>query len=166
MLKPEMIRQLNAQLNLELYSSLLYQQMSAWCSYHGFEGAADFLRRHAQEEMSHMQRLFAYLTDTGNQPLLGAVEAPHAEFTSLEVLFRKTFEHEQLITQKINELVHVALTSQDYPTFNFLQWYVAEQHEEEKLFKSILDKLALVGSSGQGLYLIDKELTRLGEHNI
>ncbi|HCM1919248.1 TPA: non-heme ferritin [Salmonella enterica subsp. salamae serovar 28:r:e,n,z15] len=166
MLKPDMIRHLNDQMNLELYSSLLYQQMSAWCSFHGFEGAADFMRRHAQEEMSHMQRLFAYLTDTGSQPLLSAVEAPTADFTSLEVLFKKTFEHEQLITKKINELVHAALMSQDYPTFNFLQWYVAEQHEEEKLFKSILDKLAMVGSTGQGLYLIDKELTSLGEGNL
>ena len=57
MLKPEMIEKLNEQMNLELYSSLLYQQMSAWCSYHTFEGAAAFLRRHAQEEMTHMQRL-------------------------------------------------------------------------------------------------------------
>ncbi len=81
-------------------------------------------------------------------------------------MFKKTFEHEQLITQKINALVHTALTSQDYPTFNFLQWYVAEQHEEEKLFKSILDKLAMVGNSGQALYLIDKELTSLGEGNL
>ena len=48
MLKPEMIEKLNEQMNLELYSSLLYQQMSAWCSYHTFEGAAAFLRRHAQ----------------------------------------------------------------------------------------------------------------------
>ncbi|ENL5220779.1 ferritin, partial [Salmonella enterica subsp. enterica serovar Teko] len=71
-------------------------------------------------------------------------------------------EHEQLITQKINDLVHVAMTSQDYPTFNFLQWYVAEQHEEEKLFKSVLDKLSLAGNSGQGLYLVDKELASLG----
>ena len=61
MLKPEMIEKLNEQMNLELYSSLLYQQMSAWCSYHTFEGAAAFLRRHAQEEMTHMQRLFDYL---------------------------------------------------------------------------------------------------------
>lgn len=37
------------------------------------------------------------------------------------------------------------MTSRDYPTFNFLQWYVAEQHEEEKLFKSIIDKLTLAG---------------------
>ncbi|EAB5741530.1 ferritin, partial [Salmonella enterica subsp. enterica] len=65
MLKKDMTEKLNDQLNLELFSSLLYQQMSAWCSYHSFEGAADFLRRHAQEEMEHMQRLFSYLTDTG-----------------------------------------------------------------------------------------------------
>ena len=45
MLKPEMIEKLNEQMKLELYSSLLYQQMSAWCSYHTFEGAAAFLRR-------------------------------------------------------------------------------------------------------------------------
>lgn len=37
MLKTEMIDKLNEQMNLELYSSLLYQQMSAWCSYHSFE---------------------------------------------------------------------------------------------------------------------------------
>ena len=153
MLKTEMIDKLNAQMNLELYSSLLYQQMSAWCSYH------------AQEEMPHMQRLFDYLTDTGSLPRIETVASPFAEYNSLDELFRATYEHEQLITQKINELVHAAMTSQDYPTFNFLQWYVAEQHEEEKLFKSVLDKLSLVGKSGEGLYFIDKELSTLDTQN-
>ncbi|WP_438441924.1 non-heme ferritin [Klebsiella pneumoniae] len=158
MLKTDMIDKLNEQMNLELYSSLLYQQMSAWCSYHSFEGAAAFLRRHAQEEMTHMQRLFDYLTDTGSLPRINAIASPFAEYASLDELFRQTYEHEQLITQKINELAHAAMTSQDYPTFNFLQWYVAEQHEEEKLFKSVIDKLTLAGKSGEGLYFIDKEL--------
>ncbi|MEW7314588.1 non-heme ferritin [Buttiauxella gaviniae] len=161
MLKAEMIEKLNEQMNLELYSSLLYQQMSAWCSYHSFEGAAAFLRRHAQEEMEHMQRLFAYLTDTGSLPRINAIPAPDHDYTSLDNLFSATYEHEQLITRKINELAHAAMTSQDYPTFNFLQWYVAEQHEEEKLFKSVLDKLSLVGKSGEGLYFVDKELSTL-----
>lgn len=165
MLKAEMIEKLNEQMNLELYSSLLYQQMSAWCSYHSFEGAAAFLRRHAQEEMTHMQRLFAYLSDTGNLPRITTVPTPFAEYDSLDALFRSTYEHEQLITQKINELAHVAMTSQDYPTFNFLQWYVAEQHEEEKLFKSVIDKLTLAGKSGEGLYFIDKELSTLDAQN-
>ena len=38
---------------------------------------------------------------------------------------------------------------------------MAEQHEEEKLFKSVLDKLSLAGKSGEGLYFIDKELSTL-----
>ena len=152
MLKTDMIDKLNEQMNLELYSSLLYQQMSAWCSYHSFEGAAAFLRRHAQEEMTHMQRLFDYLTDTGSLPRINAIASPFAEYASLDELFRQTYEHE-------------AMTSQDYPTFNFLQWYVAEQHEEEKLFKSVIDKLTLAGKSGEGLYFIDKELATLDAQN-
>ena len=49
----------------------------------------------------------------------------------------------------------------DYSAFNFLQWYVAEQHEEEKLFSSILDKLNLLGEDGKGLFLVDKDLGNL-----
>lgn len=165
MLKAAMIEKLNEQMNLELYSSLLYQQMSAWCSFNSFEGAAAFLRRHAQEKMTHMQRLFDYLTDTGSLPRIATIQTPFAEYASLDELFRVTYEHEQLITSKINELAHAAMTNQDYPTFNFLQWYVAEQHEEEKLFKSVIDKLTLAGKSGEGLYFIDKELATLDTQN-
>ncbi|POP45008.1 H-type ferritin [Superficieibacter electus] len=165
MLKADMIEKLNAQMNLELYSSLLYQQMSAWCSYHSFEGAAAFLRRHAQEEMGHMQRLFDYLTDTGSLPRIENTASPFAEYESLDHLFHATYEHEQLISSQINALAHAAMSSQDYPTFNFLQWYVAEQHEEEKLFKSVIDKLSLAGKSGEGLYFIDKELSTLDAQN-
>lgn len=161
MLKPDMIEKLNAQMNLELYSSLLYQQMSAWCSYHSFEGASAFLRRHAQEEMEHMQRLFSYLNDTGSMPIINAIESPYRDYASLDELFQETYKHEQLITEQINTLAHAAMSSQDYPTFNFLQWYVAEQHEEEKLFKSVLDKLSLVGKSGEALYIVDKDLATL-----
>jgi ferritin len=44
-----------------------------------------------------------------------------------------------------------------------LQWYVAEQHEEEKLFKGILDKLELIGEDGKALFWIDKDLAELAK---
>ncbi len=101
MLKPEMIEKLNEQMNLELYSSLLYQQMSAWCSYHTFEGAAAFLRRHAQEEMTHMQRLFDYLTDTGNLPRINTVESPGNDSNLLIVFYvQRAFTDKQQIKRK------------------------------------------------------------------
>ena len=161
MLTNEMTARLNDQLNLEFYSANLYLQMSAWCSDKGFEGAAAFLKSHSREEMEHMQRLFDYLSDTGAMPVLGSVDAPPVAFNSLTEVFEQTYEHEQLITRKINELAHAAMTTQDYSTFHFLQWYVAEQHEEEKLFKSVLDKLALVGNSGKGLFFVDKDLAKM-----
>lgn len=165
MLSKTMIDQLNEQINLEFFSSNLYLQMSAWCEDKGFEGAATFLRVHAQEEMQHMHRLFTYVSETGSLPILGAISAPQHDFKSLGDVFRETYEHEQMITQNINKLAHVAFTSQDYSTFNFLQWYVAEQHEEEKLFKGILDKLELVGEDGKALFFIDKDLAAMANES-
>ncbi|AXH61347.1 non-heme ferritin [Providencia huaxiensis] len=161
MLTTDMVKKLNEQLNLEFYSANLYLQMSAWCSDKGYEGAAAFLKAHSQEEMEHMQRLFDYLSDTGALPLLGQIAAPPVDFKSISDVFNQTYEHEQLITREINKLAHLAMTTQDYSTFNFLQWYVAEQHEEEKLFKSVLDKLDMVGESGKALFLLDKDLKNL-----
>ncbi|UQY43582.1 non-heme ferritin [Erwinia sp. PK3-005] len=165
MLTNDMTARLNEQLNLEFYSANLYLQMSAWCSDKGFEGAAAFLKSHSREEMEHMQRLFDYLSDTGAMPVLGSIAAPPVAFNSLADVFEQTYEHEQLITRKINELAHAAMTTQDYSTFHFLQWYVAEQHEEEKLFKAVLDKLALVGNSGKGLFFVDKDLAKMDGEN-
>lgn len=163
MLKSTMIDKLNDQINLEFYSSNLYLQMSAWCEDKGFEGAAEFMRKHADEEMQHMNRLFTYVSETGALPILGTIDAPPHEFESLGDLFEKTYEHECLITERINSLAHEAFTNQDYSTFNFLQWYVAEQHEEETLFKSVLDKINLVGNDGHALFFVDKDLAQLAK---
>ncbi|KGD74824.1 ferritin [Tatumella morbirosei] len=164
MLTPDMISRLNDQLNLEFYSANLYLQMSAWCADKGYEGAAAFLKTHSREEMDHMQRLFDYLSDTGALPVLGSIDAPPVTFESLSDVFTRTYQHEQLITGKINELAHAAMTTQDYSTFNFLQWYVAEQHEEEKTFKNVLDKLGMLENSSNGAFLLDKDLGRMNSN--
>lgn len=163
MLKPAMIEKLNEQINLEFYSSNLYLQMSAWCEEKGFEGAAEFMRKHALEEMDHMTRLFTYVSETGALPILGAIDAPPHEFSSLADVFEKTYQHECHITERINALAHNAFSNQDYSTFNFLQWYVAEQHEEETLFKSVLDKINLVGHDGHALFFVDKDLAKMAK---
>jgi len=161
MLSPQMIAKLNAQINLEIASSHLYLQMSSWCAHQALEGCATFLEQHADEELMHMRRLLSYLHETGALAVLGAVEAPPTSFPSLTAMFEQVYAHEKLITAKINDLVHLANTEPDYATLQFLQWYVAEQHQEEFLFKSILDKINLIGVTGQGLFFIDRELAAL-----
>ena len=161
MLSTNVVKLLNDQMNLEFYSSNLYLQMSAWCAYKGYSGAAKFLSAHAAEEMGHMRKLFTYLNETGALAVISQIDEPPHQFTSLKQVLELTYQHEKLITSKINELVGKTFEEKDYSAFNFLQWYVAEQHEEEKLFSRILDKLNLLGEDGKGLFLVDKDLAAL-----
>ncbi len=165
MLSQKMADRLNHQINLEMYSSHLYLQMSCWCAYQSLDGCATFLSQHATEEMGHMHRLLQYLQETGALAILGGMEAPPTEFGSLIELFEKVYQHELVVTSKINDLVHLATTEPDYSTLQFLQWYVAEQHQEEFLFKGILDKIKLIGVEGQGMFLIDRELEKIAMTN-
>jgi len=163
MLSNSVIKLLNDQMNLEFYSSNLYLQMSAWCEQQGFEGAAKFLSEHAAEEMQHMRKLFTYLNETGALAIITQIDEPPHQFSSLKQVLELTYEHEKLITSKINELVGRTFEEKDYSAFNFLQWYVAEQHEEEKLFGEILDKFVVAGESNKSLYFIDKDLETLDQ---
>ena len=161
MLSPTILAKLNEQIGHEYYSVNLYLAMSSWCGAQGLRGSARFLQHHSDEELFHMRKLFGYVNDTGAQAIVGAIPAPPPSFGSLGDVFGKTLEHEQLITSKINELVAMAMAEKDYSTFNFLQWYVAEQHEEESLFRSVVDLIKLVGTEGRGLYLVDKEIGKM-----
>ncbi len=163
MLSTTLAKALNIQTNLEFFSSNLYLQMSSWCMQKGLEGCANFFRQHADEERMHMQKLFDYINETGSYAVLDSINPPQNEFSSVVEIFEITYAHEQMITKEINSLVSIAFEEQDFSTFNFLQWYVAEQHEEEQLFKAVLDKVELIGMEGNGLFFIDQEVAKM--HN-
>jgi ferritin len=58
-------------------------------------------------------------------------------------------------------VVDACLSEKDYTTHNFMQWYVAEQLEEESLAKNNVDKLRLIGDDKGGMYLFDRDIAAL-----
>jgi ferritin len=65
------------------------------------------------------------------------------------------------VTESINNLIDHALSARDHTTHVFLQWYVQEQLEEERLARQILDKIKLIANDKAGLYLLDRELGQM-----
>ncbi len=159
MLSQEILDKLNNQIDVEFYSSNLYLQMSSWCEANNYTGAAKFLMEHADEEMEHMRRIFKYINDTGAQAIIPALEQPPFAYESLQHVFKEIYKHECYVTSTINKLVATTTKEDDYSTLNFLQWYVAEQHEEEHLFMGIVNRMNMVEGSRTGLLMIDKELS-------
>ncbi len=161
MLSEDLTHKLNTQINCEGYSVVLYMQMGAWAASKGYDGCAEFFRQQANEERGHLDKLFNYMLETGALPQLGQIEAPPISWDSVRGVFQATLDHELEISKAIGSLVEVSLAEKDFSTHNFLQWYVAEQHEEEHKFKSLLDRIDLITAEGHGVYTIDCEVSRL-----
>jgi ferritin len=159
MLSEKMEAALNEQINKEIYSAYLYLAMSAYCTHIGLKGFANWFMVQYQEEMTHALKFYDYINDQGGQVKLMAIEQPQTEFKSPLDMFEKTLTHEQFVTKCINDLVDLAIAEKDHATNIFLQWYVTEQIEEEGNDNDILAKLKLVGEDGNGLFMLDKELT-------
>ena len=163
MVSSDVVRMLNEQIAKEMYAANLYLSMSSWCYENSFDGAGLFLFQHAGEENDHAKRLITYLNETDSKVQISQIKAPESDFKGLLDVFEKTYAHEQKITQSINDLVDFTLQKKDYPTFNFLQWYVNEQHEEEALFRRIVDKIKLIGLKDDGPYLADRFIKELAK---
>ncbi|HCD36292.1 MAG TPA: ferritin [Chlorobium sp.] len=161
MISQNILEKLNRQVNLEAVSSHLYLQMSAWLLSQELGSTATFFRRHAEEEKLHMMKLFDYINETGALALIGDVPIAAPSWASHMELLEAAYAHELKITASINDVVDAALQEKDYSTFAFLQWYVAEQHEEEHLFGTLLHKARIIHTvEGRALFRFDEEVRK------
>ena len=158
MLSTAIEKALNKQITIEAESSQIYLAMASWAEVQGLGGVAEFMYAQSDEEREHMLKLFRYVNERGGHSQVSKLSAPDTEFGSFKDMFTTLFEHEVFVSQSINNLVDIALTEKDYATHNFLQWYVAEQIEEEAQARTILDKIKLIGNEKSGLYLFDNDI--------
>lgn len=149
---------IDAQIKIEADSSQIYLAMASWAEVQGFEGISAFMYKQADEERMHMLKLVRYANQRGGEAKIPSVIEPVLDCSSFKALFTQLYEHEVKVSASINELVHVSLSERDYATHNFLQWYVAEQIEEEATARTILDKINLIGDDKGGLYLFDNDM--------
>ena len=161
MLSKKLEEALNKQIRIEAESSQVYLSMACWAEVKGLEGVAKFMYGHSDEERMHMLKLVKYVNERGGHAKISDLKEPDTEFESFQQMFEQLYEHEIFVSQSINELVHITLEEKDYATHNFLQWYVAEQLEEEALARTVLDKLNLIGDDKGGLYLFDRDIQQL-----
>lgn len=159
MLSKNLQEALNKQLKHEAMSSQIYLAMASWADIQpGLQGVTEFFYEQSEEERQHMLKLMMYINERGGFGIVPALEQPIVTFQSLTRVFEEFLKNEMGVSESINEVVHLALQEKDYATHNFLQWYVAEQIEEERLARTLNDKLEMIGSDKSGLYLFDRDI--------
>ena len=152
---------LNAQITKEAHASQIYLSYAAWASSQGFNGIAKFLFQHAQEERSHMMKILEFILQRGAKVQITAIPAPPDPPVSINNCFEKVFAHEVDNTKAIYRIVKLSLDEEDWATWNFMQWFVKEQIEEEMFLMNLIDKMKIAGGnkiSNDVLYSLDKDL--------
>jgi len=157
----KLIPKLNHQIGLEQAASQAYLGMAIWCEKNSLAGAATFFYTQSDEERSHMMKIVRYVNGSGGTASMRSAEAPSVKFPSLKSAVSSGLENEKIVTASVQKITTLALAEKDYETFNFLQWFVDEQAEEEQKFQSLLDKFELLGEEGRALYSIDKLMGRM-----
>ena len=160
MINSKIAAALNDQLNLEYHSAYSYLAMSAYFLTQNLNGFAHWMRVQAQEELAHGMKIYDFLDDREAEIRFRALDAPKQNWDSPLDVFEDSLAHEQKVSQSIYNIADLALSERDHATHTFLQWFIAEQVEEEAAVKELIDTLKLVGTEGNGLFLLDRDLAQ------
>ena len=164
MLSNTMKDALNQQVLMEGQSSQVYLAMASWAEIQpGLKGVTQFFYKHSDEERTHMLKLIHFINERGGFAVVHALAQPALTYVSLKKAFEELLNHELAVSESINNLVDLSLKEKDYATHNFLQWYVLEQMEEERLARECNDKLDLIGDDRSGLYLFDRDIMMMDQ---
>ncbi len=148
---------INEHIKHEFYSAYLYLSMAGSFEAAELRGFAHWMREQSKEELGHAMKFFDFLLDRGEHVQLQAVDQPPDAFRSSLDTFEQALEHEKEITARINELYDLAVREGDYPAQVLLNWFVAEQVEEEKAATEAVERLRMAGEDSAAILLLDKE---------
>ncbi|MGQ9745287.1 MAG: ferritin [Dissulfurimicrobium sp.] len=158
MIDKKMEEAINEQINSEFYSAYLYLSMASYFESVDLMGCAQWMKAQVQEELMHAMKMYDFIVGRGGRVMLEAIKGPKTDWNSAMEVFEDGLKHEQMVTDRINNLIELATSKKDHATHIFLQWFIIEQVEEEASFNAVIQKLKLAGNSPGAMFMIDREL--------
>ncbi|WP_295767721.1 ferritin [uncultured Mucilaginibacter sp.] len=152
---------LNQQIKKEAHSSAMYLAMASWCNQNGFDYSSDYFFKQSGEEREHQLKLFKYVLDMGGRAVSPDVNGIKQEYTTFREVFEDALDAEVAITQSFKNIAAACMKEQDFVTFEFLNWFMKEQREEEYKARRALELFEVIGEEGTGRWEIDKHVNKI-----
>ena len=166
MLSKNVNSKLNEQIKHEAEASQIYLGMAVWSDIEALGGASEFFYAQSEEEREHMLKIVRFVSGVGGEAVIPSTSTPPAKYKSLKDALEKALINEKNVTASINKLTSLALTEKDHASYNFLQWFVNEQLEEEQQIQSILTRFELIGEEGMAIHSIDKMMEEMASERV
>lgn len=150
---------LNEQIAYEFAASQQYIAVAVYYDNETLPRLASFFYSQAIEERNHALMMVRYLMDADEEAIIPAVAGPKVSFADIVEPVQIALEQEKRVTEQIGELAGIARDARDYPSEQFMQWFLKEQVEE---VSSMKDLLTVVRRSAENPMLAEEHLAREG----
>lgn len=131
LINKKLLDALNEQVGWEFFADKQYLAVAVYFEERGLSNLAKFFYAQAQEEREHGLKIVRHIIEAGGKALIPAINAPNNSFASVGEVTQLFVDQEHQVTQNFYKMADMALAEKDYMTFNFLQWFIEEQLEEE-----------------------------------
>jgi bacterioferritin B len=154
LLHADLRKLLIAQIGNELAAHSLYLAIAIYFERQSLKGWGKVFRDQSVEEAQHAMRIVDFLIDNEVDFDLPALKATSTRFASPSEAAHRALDSERTVAQEFDRAAAVAIASADHRGFQFLQWFIAEQVEEEAKLQHIVDLI----ESGANLFLAEAQL--------
>jgi ferritin len=139
MLSADLRKLLIAQIGNELSAHQLYLAIAIYFERQSLDRWGKVFRQQSVEEAQHAQRIIDFLIDNEVEFDLPALKATSTRFGSPLEAVQRALESERTVAGQFDRAAEAARAAADHRGFEFLQWFIAEQVEEETKIGHLVD---------------------------
>ena len=147
------------QIARELSAHQLYYGMSVYFERLSLKKWASMFRAQAIEEAGHAEKIMAFLIDNDVAFNLPPLRGATTDYASAAAAIEASLASEIKVTEQFDAMAAAAREANDHRSFQFLQWFIDEQVEEERTARALLDLV----NSGINLFQAEPLLDGIGE---
>lgn len=162
-LSNKMVEAINQQITNELHAAYQYLALVAWFEDANLDGFAHWMRVQHAEEQAHALKFFNFLLDHDAPVKLGAIAAPRGDYTDPIAVFKAVLQQEEQVTGQVFDLYELAMSEKAWSAKVMLEWFISEQVEEEKIARTVLERLEMIGDNKAALLVLDQEMAGRSE---
>jgi ferritin len=139
MISQRLTKLLIEQIGHELGAHQRYLGVAIYFERRSLDRFGKLFRRQSVEEAKHAQKIIDFLVDHDVDFALPALKSASTTFKSALDAMKFSLDSERTVTAQFEAMAKAATEEQDATTFQFLQWFIEEQVEEERKAQSLLD---------------------------
>ncbi len=145
---PRLAEMLVRQISSEVTAHQQYLGISIYFKRENLDRWAKLFLTQALEEAGHAKKIIEFLIDVNADFNLPGSPGASTHFADAMDACKAALSGEQRVSNEFQAMAEAAIEEKDFRVFEFLQWFIEEQVEEETKMEKVMDLI----SSGINLF--------------